>query len=113
MRNVDINECMTDNGGCTHNCNNTAGSYQCYCEDGYKLNSDDHTCDGKTSPYEASCAQYTYKFYKSNLYVVDNDECQFCNGGYDHDCTNTNGSYYCSCYDGYILKEPVVLVCAA
>ena len=50
---LDVNECLTGNGGCTHNCNNTVGSYQCYCEDGYKLNSDDHTCDGKTSPYNS------------------------------------------------------------
>ena len=39
------------------------------------------------------------------LYAVDIDECQFRNGGCDHDCANTNGSYYCSCYDGYNLKE--------
>ena len=51
---LDINECLTDNGGCAHNCNNTAGSYQCYCEDGYKLNSDDHTCDGKISTINCS-----------------------------------------------------------
>ena len=42
----DINECQTDNGGCTQTCDNTDGSYQCSCRDGYELTSDDHNCAG-------------------------------------------------------------------
>ena len=42
----DINECDEENGNCSQNCNNTIGSYQCYCEDGYILDSDEHTCNG-------------------------------------------------------------------
>ena len=37
--------------------------------------------------------------------IIDIDECEIHNGGCDHYCTNTNGSYYCSCQDGYILKK--------
>jgi len=44
---ADINECQTDNGGCTQTCNNTDGSYQCYCWDGYELTSDEYICVGK------------------------------------------------------------------
>ena len=44
---VDINECQTDNGGCTQTCDNTDGSYQCSCWKGYELNDDNHTCVGK------------------------------------------------------------------
>ena len=47
---LDVNECLSGNGGCTQNCSNTAGSYQCYCDEGYELSSDDHTCVGKMSP---------------------------------------------------------------
>ena len=43
---VDVDECLTDNGGCTQTCNNIDGSYQCSCQDGYQLDSDDHTCIG-------------------------------------------------------------------
>ena len=43
----DINECQTDNGGCTQTCDNTNGFYQCSCWDGYELTSDNHTCVGK------------------------------------------------------------------
>ena len=34
----DIDECDTDNGGCSHFCNNTDGSYSCSCPVGYELN---------------------------------------------------------------------------
>jgi len=43
---LDINECQTDNGGCTQTCDNTDGSYQCSCIKGYELTSDNHTCVG-------------------------------------------------------------------
>ena len=34
---IDIDECISDNGGCDHNCTNTDGSYYCSCNDGYSL----------------------------------------------------------------------------
>ena len=44
---LDINECRTDNGECTQTCDNTDGSYQCSCWDGYELTSDGYTCIGE------------------------------------------------------------------
>ncbi|XP_066294756.1 IgGFc-binding protein-like [Branchiostoma lanceolatum] len=35
---------------------------------------------------------------------TDEDECDSNNGGCEHTCKNTPGSYYCSCYDGYTLN---------
>ncbi|XP_055910424.1 putative vitellogenin receptor [Eupeodes corollae] len=45
VRNVceDINECETY-GICSQGCINKEGSYMCYCEDKYKLKSDNKTC---------------------------------------------------------------------
>ena len=34
---IDINECTTENGGCEQNCQNTIGSYSCYCLTGYLI----------------------------------------------------------------------------
>ena len=43
----DINECAQNNGGCDRFCNNTEGSFFCYCGDGYNLIEDGRQCDGK------------------------------------------------------------------
>ena len=42
----DIDECSEDTDNCSQNCNNTIGSYQCFCNDGYTLDTDQHTCNG-------------------------------------------------------------------
>ena len=47
---TDINECLTSNGGCGQNCNNTAGSFTCSCGGGYMLAADGHSCDAVTVP---------------------------------------------------------------
>ena len=37
--------------------------------------------------------------------IIDIDECDISNGGCEHNCTNTIGSFVCSCNDGYNLTE--------
>ena len=44
---TDIDECIEGTSGCAHNCTNTIGSYNCYCDRGYRLESDGQTCTGK------------------------------------------------------------------
>ena len=44
--NPDIIECDDNNGGCSQLCNNSEGSYECYCRNGYVLDSDGHNCSG-------------------------------------------------------------------
>ena len=43
---VDIDECQENTDNCSQGCNNTIGSYLCYCEDGYSLDTDLHMCNG-------------------------------------------------------------------
>ena len=39
------------------------------------------------------------------LFHSDIDECEQGSDGCDHNCTNTVGSYYCTCMDGYELES--------
>lgn len=41
---VDVNECRTNNGGCSQDCINTRGAYHCTCSDQYYLETDGRTC---------------------------------------------------------------------
>ena len=49
---TDINECDESNGGCSHNCNNTEGSFECSCRDGYMLDSNGAICSGIACVYQ-------------------------------------------------------------
>ena len=46
---TDIDECGTNNGGCEHSCNNTIGTFECYCDSGYRLEENGLNCSGKLS----------------------------------------------------------------
>lgn len=46
----DINECLMNNGGCDHFCRNTVGSFECGCQKGHKLLTDERTCQGEHLP---------------------------------------------------------------
>ena len=41
---VNIDECATDNGGCTDGCVDTPGSFECQCPSGAHLLADNRTC---------------------------------------------------------------------
>ena len=73
-----MDECATKNGGCQQECSNALGTFACSCNAGFVS--------------------------ASNL-CVDVDECQTANGGCSQNCLNTNnGSFLCSCSEGYRLS---------
>ena len=44
---LDVDECERDTHNCQHDCNNTDGSFQCHCKEGYELDeSDGISCNG-------------------------------------------------------------------
>ena len=47
---ADIDECADNNGGCSHGCENTVGSYRCTCPVGYRLENivDPRQCVGES-----------------------------------------------------------------
>ena len=76
----DIDECLDESSACNQLCNNTIGGYNCSCETGYQLDTDEVTC-------------------------IDIDECIWSNGGCEGTCNNTEGSYICLCPSGYYLLD--------
>ena len=56
---IDLNECAY--ADCEQECKNTVGSYYCYCNSGYTLNSNEESCDGKVS-IVVHCS-YTYSSF--------------------------------------------------
>ncbi|XP_066275435.1 uncharacterized protein [Branchiostoma lanceolatum] len=115
----DIDECATNNGGCSMNCNNTIGSFECFCADGYVLDGDgvsckdvdecasnnggcEQTCTNTVGSFQCSCNS-GFTLSSNNLTCDDIDECVTNNGGCSMNCNNTIGSFECFCADGYVL----------
>ncbi|KAG7260433.1 hypothetical protein CRUP_029432 [Coryphaenoides rupestris] len=117
--NQDLNECGLKPRPCKHRCMNTAGSYKCYCQDGYTLHHDGG-CRDTRSCFHANC-QYGCEVLKGDVRCtcpspglrlgpdartcVDIDECVQRKGvcPRDRKCVNTFGSFLCNCHQGFKL----------
>ena len=44
---TDFDECLGNNGNCSHVCVNIEGSYYCECPVGYNLQTNKYDCEGK------------------------------------------------------------------
>ena len=91
---ADIDECENGTNSCDVNaqCNNTEGGYNCSCLIGY-------TGDGFNCT-----SMHTYRAVLSYvcIYVLpDIDECEDNPCDDDALCTDTDGSFYCNCKEGY------------
>ncbi|KAI8747868.1 fibrillin-1 [Biomphalaria glabrata] len=115
---VDVDECQLNVSKCTQGCNNTEGSYKCWCDDGYRLSSDSVTCNDVNECDEGAhncsqscnntkggyfCGCYPgYRLDNDHFSCNDVDECQ--NVTCEHNCTNVGGSFICVCHHGYRLN---------
>lgn len=52
----DINECSVSNGGCSHSCHNSAGSFTCSCPSGLELDPGKRSCRGKVKTHHHQVA---------------------------------------------------------
>ena len=67
--------------------------YSAYCSGGYKTVR--RSCNNPSPAYGGSYC------YGSSTESRDCNECNNYNGGCAHSCTNTYGSYRCTCYSGF------------
>src|SRR5690554_5014641 len=92
---VDVDECDEDLHDCDANarCENTPGSFECHCEEGY---------EGYGQQCTSQCPS-GYTLEEDTQSCVDVDECD--EDLHDCDanarCENTPGSFECHCEDGY------------
>ena len=54
----DVNECVSNNGGCDHICVNTVGSHTCKCKDGWTLETDKMNCKGNIVYFRDTASLY-------------------------------------------------------
>ena len=52
---IDVDECAQGKAECQNFCNNTDGSYFCFCKDGFTLDSDGKHCLRKWYTYVCTC----------------------------------------------------------
>ena len=103
VRTADIDECTVDPDICTienAECINTNGSYICTCKSGYE-GSGTTQCTSKLFAAISKCDNWSY--YPTSVYPIDIDECARSIDNCDDNaaCTDTVGSYYCTCSNGY------------
>ena len=98
---ADINECPYVERAFPdcHQCNNLPGGFACDCRDGYYLSAAALTCYGEYPSLQCQCIKLNF-----TIILSDVNECAYDNGGCQHQCINSGGSYRCECNCGYILQ---------
>ncbi|KAK2567536.1 Matrilin-2 [Acropora cervicornis] len=97
----DVDECLRENGGCSQLCLNSLGGHNCSCFPGYRMSFDDE----ETPWCNSSCI--ADKSCPKNCQEKNCEDINECENGHAcaQECTNTNGSYRCSCFDGFTMSD--------
>lgn len=114
---ADIDECALGTHECVAlaTCENTVGSYECICPDGYTADErtcididecagdtvcgEGEVCSNTNGGFECACAE---GYRDDGQGCADVDECAEGPGCGEHEtCTNTDGGFACACVDGY------------
>lgn len=105
-------------GPCEHQCTDVKGGYKCSCFKGYIPDSVDPRqckmhCPHQKCPAVCQRNPDSGCFCPDGYIVIENvcediDECSM--AWCDQKCTNTYGSFVCSCQEGFVLKDQVKCV---
>ncbi|GAB0100998.1 uncharacterized protein DMENIID0001_171150 [Sergentomyia squamirostris] len=104
----DINECeesSEDGRLCAFECINTSGGYKC-------VDSVIHDQPIEDTQILMTTCPVGFTLHKISNECQDVDECQQDNGGCHQKCTNTMGSFFCSCHSNFIFA-PDQFTCRA
>ncbi|XP_070175147.1 uncharacterized protein [Littorina saxatilis] len=120
----DVDECENNNGGCQQKCQNVVGSYNCECLFGYRLKSDrtsctqvedvckkeanlvcQHGCTLQADDTAVCFCNSGYRLATDKQACQDIDECAASPKPCSDNCTNTVGSFSCSCPTGKKLDN--------
>ncbi|XP_078700993.1 uncharacterized protein LOC144927453 [Branchiostoma floridae x Branchiostoma belcheri] len=89
---LEVDECEDNNGGCEDICENYPGGFRCACGPGYDMTPTDYTPSYEPAP-TGLCHDVDECLY--NMHMC----------GPHATCTNTIGSYTCSCEAGFQLQS--------
>ena len=95
----DINECSSGTHNCSQVCVNNDGGFSCSCYEGYRLGNDRISCEGKGERERGNSVR------NLSIFSLDIDECVEMTDNCEQTCTNTLGSYQCSCLSKWILRN--------
>lgn len=100
--------CAVNNGGCDCTCKDTSTGVHCSCPVGFTLQLDGKTCKGQMRSSQTTSTSrdnsiVTIILEYPHLFPTDIDECELHNGGCEHFCRNTIGSFECNCKKGFKL----------
>lgn len=105
-------------GPCEQICTDVKGGFECSCFSGYipdskapkqcKLHCAQEKCPASCDSSTGESCQCPDGFIASDKFCHDIDECSM--EGCEHECSNTYGSFECSCREGFVLQDTVKCV---
>ena len=104
---LDINECDDETDDCEQICTNTEGSFDCSCMSGFTLDDNGKNCTGESFTKVIDFS-YLHNFIyegSTNVCFSDINECEDDTDDCEQICTNTEGSFDCSCMSGFTLDD--------
>ncbi|OCT77705.1 thrombomodulin [Xenopus laevis] len=105
--------CMIENGGCSFICNGDTGVSKCECSQNMILSDDGRSCIPPPSSLQCIPDQSTgtcvcaegFSPAEDGRTCQDIDDCALIPDICEQSCINTEGSFICTCFDGYEMID--------